>query len=171
MKKLLILVLLCVIGLSQVMSSAQACSKTAYFVSDGDGDGIIEVGEQVVWILSIVLTNNLTSTMTDVVVKDNLAAELAINTTFGFHKTKGSVSYYTTGASEKVHLTWQVGDLAPGEMVVLWFKVFTDLNPAGRQEYTSPGEYELNSGPTMKFEIDGIQDSWELNSITITVVP
>lgn len=170
-KKLLVLVMLCVVGLSQAMSTAYACSKTAYFVSDGDGDGIIEVGEQVIWILSIVLHNNLTSTMTDVVVEDRLAAELAINTTFGFQKTKGSVSYYTTGKSEKVHLTWEVGDLAPGELVVLWFKVYTDLNPAGRQEYTSPGIYELNSGPVMKFYVGGVQDSWELNEILVTVLP
>lgn len=171
MKKLLLLAALCILGLSQAMSTVHACQKTAYFVSDGDGDGIIEVGEQVVWVLSIVISNDLSTTMTDVVVKDNLAAELAINMTFGFHKTKGSVSYYTTGRSEKVHLTWQVGDLAPGERVVLWFKVFTDMNPAGRQEYTSPGEYDLNSGPVMKYNVDGVQDSLELNAITITVLP
>src|SRR4030042_405454 len=147
---------------TMAVSTAFACEKTAYFVSDEDGDGIIEVGEKIVWDLAIVLVNDLSSPMTDVIVTDNLAAELAVDMTFGFHQSQGTVSYYTTGNSDKLHLTWDVGTLNPGQQVWMHFFVYTDLNPAGRQEYTSPGTYYLNSGPTMKFYVDGVQDSREL---------
>jgi hypothetical protein len=171
-KTLLIAVLmLSVIGVSQFLDAANACHKTAYLISTGDGDMRIEVGEKIVWQLVIMIHNDPalygTSPYIDVVVTDNLGAELQID---DYYATRGDVSWYTTGKSEKVHLEWTVNQLPVNWYAYLYLTVSTDLNPAGRQEYTSPGCYELNSGPTMKFMVDGSQQSIEMNSIMIEVL-
>ena len=46
----------------------------------------------------------------------------------------------------------------------------TDTNPAGQQEYTTPGPYYLNSGATVKWIYDGKQYSASSNKLMITVV-
>ncbi len=154
---------------TQATPIAYACYKEARLVSTGDGDMRIEVGENVVWLMHISVSNWRSSgDYTDVVVKDNLGAELEIDSIDSV--TQGTVDWYTTGKSEKVHLTWSVGTLAPGERVHLYFYVSTDHNPAGKQCYTSPGWYELNSGPTMKYMWQGHQDSYEASSIWIQVL-
>ena len=46
----------------------------------------------------------------------------------------------------------------------------TDINPAGKQEYSSPGEYEFNSGAVLKFNVpDGSQRSFETGGISVEV--
>ena len=78
-----------------------------------------------------------------------------------------------TGMSEKVHLFWYIGSLKPGKTARLILLVSTDLNPAGHQEYTEPGIYEMNSGATLKF-IDPEQNM-QLSAVTaplyVTVLP
>jgi len=78
-----------------------------------------------------------------------------------------------TGKSQKVHLKWYIGNLAPGKTAQLILLVSTDINPAGHQEYTTPGVYEMNSGATLKF-IDPEQDM-QLSAVTapiyVTVLP
>ena len=60
------------------------------------------------------------------------------------------------------------GVLLPGQAVTLTMLVWTKLNPSGRQEYTSPGTYTLNSGPTMKWlDEGGHQYSAEAPSILV----
>jgi hypothetical protein len=86
---------------------------------------------------------------------------------------KLGLTLWRTGKSDKVHLFWYIGDLAPGETARLILLVSTDLNPAGHQEYTEPGVYEMNSGATLKF-IDPLQDmqlSAVTDSIYVTVLP
>ena len=83
------------------------------------------------------------------------------------------LTLWLTGKTDKVHLFWYIGDLAPGETARLILLVSTDLNPAGHQEYTEPGIYEMNSGATLKF-IDPEQDmqlSAVTDSIYVTVLP
>lgn len=83
------------------------------------------------------------------------------------------VTLWLTGKTDKVHLFWYIGDLAPGETARIIILVSTDLNPAGHQEYTAPGVYEMNSGATLKF-IDPEQDmqlSAVTDSIYVTVLP
>jgi len=168
-KLVLLSLILGVLIATQAMPAANAWYKRAYFVSDGDDDGIIETGENVVWVIEIYVYNDVGSMMTDIVVTDNLAAELEIDSLD--QVTQGTVSWYTTGKSEKVHLTWDVGTLTPETAAYILFKVSTDLNPSGKQEYTSPGEYELNSGPTVKYRVNGVQYSFEIPPIMITVLP
>jgi len=173
MKKILLMavLMLSVIGVAQFLDAANACHKTAYLISTGDGDMRIEVGEKIVWQLVIWIHNDPGvyggSTLMDVVVTDNLAAELQID---DYSTTRGTVSWYTTGKSDKVHLKWSMDNLPANWNAYLYLTVSTDLNPSGRQEYTSPGCYELNSGPTMKFTVDGSQQSIEMNSIIIEVL-
>jgi hypothetical protein len=153
---------------AQVTPIAHACYKEAELIRTEDGDMRIEVGENVVWLMHISVSNWRSSgDYTDIKVKDNLGAELEIDSPFNM--TQGSVSVRLTGKSEKVHLLWFVGTLAPGERAHLYFLVSTDHNPAGKQCYTSPGRYELNSGPTMKYMWQGHQHSYEADSIWITV--
>lgn len=149
---------------------AQACYKEAELMSTGDGDMIIEVGEEVVWMFHISASNWWgTDVWTDYVVTDKLGAELEID--FIANVSHGTVEIRLTGKSEKVHLTWYIGTLAPGERAHLYFQVSTDINPGGKQEFTSPGWYELNSGPTAKYRVLGEQYSYEATTLGIEVLP
>lgn len=78
-----------------------------------------------------------------------------------------------TGNSVKVHFMWEVGSMSAGETRKIWLVVSTDTNPAGHQEYTSPGCYALNSGATVKAILasTGKQFSAETPSIWIRVLP
>ncbi len=63
--------------------------------------------------------------------------------------------------------------LAFGESEFIDLLVFTKLNPAGKQEYTTPGEYTMNSGATVTWEqgvAGGPQASDNTPSIVITAV-
>ena len=99
--------------------------------------------------MEIRVVNTFPFTIQDVVVKDNLAAELEVD---GCLAETGEVVLKTRGKSAKVKLTWNIGDLSPGSGASLWLTVSTDLNPSGKQEFTSPGCYELNSGSVVKFK-------------------
>jgi len=77
--------------------------------------------------------------------------------------------FSTKGKSEKVFLFWDIGTHEPGEYATLYLTMATDLNPAGKQEYTSPGTYELNSGAVVKKIYDGVQYSWETGQLSIEV--
>ncbi len=84
--------------------------------------------------------------------------------------TQGTATLTTQGNSNKEFLKWEVGTLGPGGTANLVLMAQTDLNPAGHQEYTSPGTYEFNSGAVLKFLVDGKQTSFETGSIMVTVV-
>jgi len=174
-------VLISAILLAQAAPAAYACHKTADLIFDTDGDGIIEVGELVVWQMAIVISNGLEEDWTDVVVTDRIAAELEIVSIDGAAKglkwagplapITPDVTYYKHGNTK---LTWNVGTLAVGEWAELYFTVQTGINPSGKQSYTSPGWYELNSGAALKFRMDGTRYSLEdfglyINSIWIEV--
>jgi hypothetical protein len=106
--------------------------------------------------------------MTDAVIKDRFGAEIEVDS---YVASQGSVDIKTKGNSDKVFLTWDVGDLGVGESATLTLTVSTDLNPAGHQEYSEAGEdYELNSGATLKFrDGDGTQLSAYTGSILVDV--
>jgi hypothetical protein len=139
----------------------------------------IKVGMETQWAVVIDIVNPFSYIMTDTVITDRFGAEIELDGIISYDgndlvispekpKGKGKV-----GSSEKLFLTWDIGDLEPGEMARAIFLVSTDLNPAGHQEYTSPGVYEFNSGATLKF-IDPEQDmqlSAVTDSIYVTVLP
>jgi len=55
-----------------------------------------------------------------------------------------------TGNSCKAHLMWDIGPMEIDETKVIYLVISTDRNPAGHQEFTSPGITYLNSGATIK---------------------
>ena len=127
------------------------------------------VGEDVYWIMLITIEvpSWWPGPIEDVVVRDRFGAEWEIVSPF--NTTHGTVLTYTRGRSEKVFLVWEIGTLSPGEDAFLAFIISTDLNPAGKQEYTSPGCYELNSGAVLKFRFGGEQYSVQTLPMYVTV--
>lgn len=133
----------------------------------------IEEATETQWALVMEVTNPFSYTMTNTRITDRFGSEIEIDDPFPYSSSQGLVIYGTKGKSEKVFLTWEIGDLCSGETARLIILVSTDLNPAGQQEYSSPGFYELNSGATLKF-IDPEQDmqlSAYTDSIFVTVLP
>ena len=106
--------------------------------------------------------------------------EVWINGALEGHLNKSGVEFdeftiFWTGNSVKVHFMWDVGDMSAGETRMIWLVVSTDTNPAGHQEYTSCGCYQLNSGATVKGLVEVRPDKWrqvsaESDSIRIEVV-
>jgi hypothetical protein len=142
-------------------------TKIAELTYDEDLDEIIEVGEEVCWVLTIRVINSLETTITDAVVTDRFSAEIEIDEPFPYSITQGTVEYTTKGKSEKVFLTWTIGDLDPLAEATLTLLVSTDLTPDGIQEYTEPGIYELNSGAVLKGFIDSQQISFTTDPIVV----
>jgi hypothetical protein len=150
---------------------------------DGDGDGIIEVGENIIWWFTISLYNGYDWPMVDAFIWDRFGAEIEIDdydpstpeVVDEVDITYGEWDFKTIGKSKKVFLTWDLslveGDFPADTSAVLKLQISTDLNPSGKQEYTTPGTYELNSGAVLKFKNpDGIQLSAHTPILEVTVV-
>jgi len=132
----------------------------------------------VVWVVTITICNPHDYPMTEVVVKDYFGAELAgeplddvpVDLDFKYH-TRGKGKKEKDPFTTQYRITWYVtyvdgnvedpedpldpldnsGVMEPGECAHVELLVWTKLNPSGKQEYTSPGLYTLNSGPTAKW--------------------
>jgi uncharacterized repeat protein (TIGR01451 family) len=111
------------------------------------------------WVLQINITNTGGSIAQNVIVKDVLPAELKLlylNTTAGtatyqiYNPNEGTRSLpprpVIAPVRKATHIRWLVGELQPGQSESLTMTICTDLNPAGKQEFTSPGIYSLNNG-------------------------
>ena len=143
------------------------------------------------WALVIDVTNPYGYTMENVIIKDNLGGDLELLQVNGEEVEKPAgkkvewvgpddaegVTVWWTGKSEKVHLTWDIPDLAPGETARLVLLIATDVNPGqGKKtqpvnEYTEEGPHDLNSGATLKFtDPDGTRLSAYTDSIVATAV-
>jgi hypothetical protein len=154
-------------------------------IDHGDGDGIIEVGEE--WQFNVVLevTNVSIGEVTEILLKDNLGGDLRINAVLwesgnwvtvtqptAKHKrdnvtTYGPFTIEWTGKTKKAHIYIDVGDLDPGEWSGYFqLDISTDVNPGGHQEWSSEGPTELNSGATAK----GLLQGWyEVESTTAPI--
>lgn len=156
--------LLAVLGLA-CSESDVICKKVKY--SD-DGDGIIEVGELVTFRVVIIVDNDSGQDWTGVVVKDRFGAEIEVT---GDNASQGTVTLATKGKSEKVFLTWDIGDLADGESATLVLDAETDITPGGDQSYTECSNHEFNSGAVVKFRnVDNKQRSFETGGIVVSVL-
>jgi hypothetical protein len=145
----------------------EICKKVKYM--DADGDGIIEVGEEVQFLIVIHVHNPTGENWTSVVVKDRFGAEIDITTAI---PSVGTATLSTKGKSAKEFLEWDIGDLAAGGVANLVMMGNTDLNPAGHQEYTETGIYEFNSGAVLKFrDSRNKQKSFETGNLTVRVLP
>jgi hypothetical protein len=159
-----------VLGMAFAAPSALACTKTLECMRDlGDGDGIIEVGERIEFDIVIHVQNYWGITAENVRLYDRWGAELEVVDWSVEGTYENDPEFTTTGKSEKVHMFWNIGTHEPGEYAILYLTMATDLNPAGHQEYTSPGTYFLNSGATVKKIYDGVQYSWTTPQLTVEV--
>ncbi len=133
----------------------------------------------VVWMVTIAVSNPHSYPIHDVVVTDHFGAELAIalwnvdpGSTFVDVYWKTHTRPDGSTFETQYRVTWDVGTLAPsgepGDSATLNLLVWTKLNPALHQEYTSPGFYTLNSGATMKWlDPDGHQFSSSTPSLEL----
>jgi PKD repeat protein len=88
----------------------------------------------------------------NVIVYDVLPAELEL---LDYELTRGTLLAIIKGKGKmgSTHLTWNIGDLNGEAELIL--KIGTRKNPAGKQEFTSPGKYLLNEGAS----VEGIDSS------------
>ena len=150
--------------------------------------------------MTINFTNSFNWPITDAVISDNLGAEWGIagddidNDRDGTPDdgSEGDLDEYynvlpagsdfdprLTGKTKKVHLTLSDFEVANGGSAQFILGIFTDYNPGkgktpGIHSYSSPGDYELNSGAVVKFtdpdpDGPGFQLSAHTPSIEITV--
>jgi hypothetical protein len=134
---------------------------------DENGNGLIEVGELVNFLMVIQVHNASGDPWTNVRVKDRFGAELDVTSA---NPSQGAATLTTKGKSEKEFLEWDVGDLAPGDTANLVIRFNTDLNPGGHQSYTSTGIHCVNSGATLKYIVSGHQENATTGSICLEVV-
>jgi hypothetical protein len=130
-----------------------------------NGPTTVPLNTDVQWRIAIMFYTPVA--IQNAVVKDNLGAELEIDSPFT--ATHGTASYVTQGGSDQVRITWNIGDVPADTTCILTFWVSTDLNPAGHQEYTSCGCYALNSGATIKYYYMGVKYSATADPIYVTV--
>jgi hypothetical protein len=156
-------------AITQAFSGLTGCVQA-------DADPPIEVptGTCVWWVMRIEVTNTFSGTdhsMQNVVATDTFGAELdgqplndvPVDVQVITH-SRGR--YCQDNFESQVRITWCVtgdlvggncvdgGALPPGETDFLDMLVWTKLNPAGKQEYTCPGTYQMNCGATLKW-VDG----------------
>jgi hypothetical protein len=87
------------------------------------------------WWVTITLTNGNSFDITNVVVSDRFGGEFGVTIQSG--PSQGDVAFSYSGATEKVSMLWTIGTLTAGSTATLTLYVYTDTNPAGRQEFTS----------------------------------
>ena len=144
----------------------------------------------VVWLLTLTFCNVEDHDINNVTVKDNFSCEITGEPALEDVPVNVIIRMQTRGQSKKEsfqsqtrilwYVTYQDGDVSdpddvdnsgimePGECAYLYMYVWTKLNPSGKQSYTSPGHYTLNSGPTAKWlDPEGHQSSSEGETIKI----
>lgn len=155
--------------------------------------GYVPIETCVVWVVTIMVMNPHDYPINNVTVKDNFSAEvgasgdetLPYDLDFKEHSrgksnkepfiTQYRITWYVTYVSGNVEDPEDPldpldnsGEMLPGDSEYLVLLVWTKLNPSGRQEYTTPGTYTLNSGPTAKWlDPDGHQFSSEGDSLYV----
>ena len=155
------------------------------------------------WVLRIVVTNSTGGDMYDVMVVDRFGAELGVGEFLDYvpvavvpvSHSRGQSSSGPATFDTQFRVVWCVTDgepgsvdpinddtcidpvpsqpLLPGESEFIDLLVFTKLNPSGRQEYTTPDTYTMNSGATVKWEqgaAGGPQGSDSTAPIVVTAV-
>ncbi|MFC2068421.1 hypothetical protein ACFLTP_05390 [Chloroflexota bacterium] len=124
----------------------------------GDGDGVVETGEDWQWTMRIELENVSGETITVDKVHDRLGGDIESHDV-DFDLAMGALDWYTKGNTDKEFFNWYDGfTLADGEGIWVELIVSPDVNTghgngkkaAGHQEFTSPGVHCLNSGASFE---------------------
>ena len=138
-------------------------------------NGQVEVNELVTFRNIITIFNSSQDPWINPSIKDRWGAELLVGSCDVLLQPGdifiGTAITTTKGKSDKEFLDIQVsGTLFPGQSLDIVCIAQTDTNPGGQQEYSSPGEYEFNSGAVVKFKLaDGSQQSFETGGISVEV--
>jgi len=118
-----------------------------------------------------------TGALTNVVLKDIVSAEWAVIGTSAFTgpgvTTSWSIPTPTIGPTGNGQMSatlivWNLGNLAANEYLLV-VTIQTRLNPAGKQEFTSPGLYYVNSGATIKYTFEGVKYSLSTGPVPILI--
>jgi hypothetical protein len=137
-----------------------------------DGPGVVIVGTNNSWEFTFIVKNNFDYDMVDAILKDHFGAELdyIADSVMANLLTEYDI-FYSNGKMKQVRMEWSLDQIVEGEAFMLQMTVYTKLNPAEKQEYTSPGTYYLNSGATLKWYDDrGKKHSLETESIQVVAV-
>ena len=165
-------------------------------------DDVVPMNTFILWVVTISVGNTEGYCWTDVIVHDNFSAELG-GVPLGSEIVDLFVKTHSKGKSKKeifetqYRITWYVtclddpdnpddpygtgectdnsGEFVQMESAYLQLYLWTKLNPALHQEYTSPGTYTMNSGPTVKWygcePPEDHQHSFDGEPLYITVYP
>ena len=116
----------------------------------------------------IITVEGLADGIEDVRVEDGIGADLAPVYTSG----TGAQTPETMGKGKKgaTKCVWILGSMDTGDTDTLFITAYTGTNPKGKQQYASPGEHTLNSGPKVFFTYGGEDYMLQGPSITVDVV-
>jgi uncharacterized repeat protein (TIGR01451 family) len=143
------------------------CKEAVIF--DADEDGVIEVGEVITYRYLITVTNDSGEDWTNVVVKDNFAANLDVIDPAVV--SQGTAVFTQKGGSDKEVLSWDVGALDDGESANLVVYAVTDITPGGDQSYTECSYHDINSGANVKYRDErNKQKSFATDSLIVSVL-
>lgn len=141
--------------LRQCSSGDFICKEVAY--SSGLVMGIILEDTLTTSTMTITVDNTSSDDWENVVVKDRFGAEIEFAVTDASDSciaSQGTATSITKGGSDKIFLTWVIGDIAAGDFETLVCSMQTDTTPGGEQSYTECGRYEYNSGANVKYTVD-----------------
>jgi PKD repeat protein len=116
----------------------------------------------------IITVEGLADGIDNVRVEDGIGADLSpVYTSGPGVQTPEIMGKGKKGATKCV---WILGSINDGETDTLYITAYTGTNPKGKQQYASPGEHTLNSGPKVFFTYDGEDYMLQGPSITVNVV-
>ena len=134
------------------------CKKVLKLPSEPNGflkDGFVLVGNNIMFEIMLKVSNRTDKVWKYVTVTDNFGAELELDPGTISGDCVGNITFETKGGSDKLVLKeWDIGTLGIDDMQMCTFQVSTDLNPAGKQQYTSCSNHDINSGAVLKYKID-----------------
>jgi hypothetical protein len=160
-------------NVDEITSSYNGFTKQAFLVSTENEDDIMEVGEDIVWKLSIIVENTFDGEMEDVVVTDIIPPHLSV-----WEEELPDGSYSNVGDFEVVkkgngngatHVTWNISTLASKNVAVLELIIDTS-GKVGNPYYNGPRRYHLNSGAKLKFtDPEGIKYNVQTEKIEFDI--
>lgn len=119
------------------------------------GPRVVTTGIRAEWTFYFVVKNTSEEIMRDVELTDRFGAELESSDLYDVSYVYGSPEWtfeqFTNNAGTQDRFRWWIDELAPLERGLLVLTVTTKVNPAGKQEYTHPGTYTMNSGAVLKW--------------------
>lgn len=138
------------------------------------GPRVVTTGTRAEWMFYFVVKNTSDEVMHDVVLADRFGAELdgadLYDVSFTYTSPGWTFEQSTNTAGTQDRFRWWIDELAPLERGLLVLTVSTKTNPAGKQEYTEPGTYTLNSGAVLKWTDSSGGHSETSEPIEITAV-